>query len=368
MDRVEESGFAVPHIVSLSSPMSYYVGEGVTACCYKVNYYGKWLLMKRLKEEYLQNTLYIAAFRKEFELGVHLDHPNIVRYVDIKEDKEGLCILTEYVDGLTLDEFQKETPTHFKNKVNQKQFITELLAAIEYLHQHQILHLDLKPDNILITRQGNHVKLIDFGFAYQDCYLYQPAGSGKYAAPEQKTKIGNLSPACDIYAIGCILRGIGVGSKEFIGKCTAFNPQKRYQSINEMRSSMLSAMKRRYAVSAFLLIVMVFVFWGGQLIDKTFITAPSLPPVDMNIEQESVKEDVSSAFTFVITPTPLEVSIIEKIKKERDTKASLYALYYQLISTDELLMEVKLENGKYVKLPPSIYEELYKNAFSKYAQ
>ncbi|NDV66405.1 serine/threonine-protein kinase [Bacteroides sp. 224] len=229
------------------SSLSLLIGEGATSFCYKVNRDGKWLLMKQLKQEFTTDPLYLEALKKEFEVGQHLDHPNIVRYVNGTDTE----IFMQYVDGLPLNQFIKMKPNYFKDKANRKRFVDELTSAIDYLHLHQVLHLDLKPTNILITRQGNHVKLIDFGFAYQDCFIYQPAGTEGYTAPEQINGSADLSPASDIYAIGRVLKELNIGSRKVINKCMADDPKRRYQSVEELRAALQSASGRwRYWVVA----------------------------------------------------------------------------------------------------------------------
>lgn len=160
--------------------------NGATSDTYKVLIYGKWHFLKRPKKIYANNPLYLAAFQKEFEIGYTLDHPNIVRYIIKGEEQNGLYILTDFVDGFTLTDFIKLNPNYFNTPKHLDKFINQLLSAIKYLHERQILHLDLKPDNILITGVNNDLKLVDFGFSYTDCFSSLAIGKTElYAAPEQ---------------------------------------------------------------------------------------------------------------------------------------------------------------------------------------
>lgn len=115
---------------------------------------------------------------------VQLDHPNIVR-VSSKEVNEefGPCIVMEYIDGVTLDQFLDTKPS----RQARRKVVDQLVDALAYIHGKQIVHRDLKPSNILITRNGNNVKIIDFGLSDADDYaiLKQTAGTLKYMAPEQ---------------------------------------------------------------------------------------------------------------------------------------------------------------------------------------
>ena len=155
---------------------------GTTCECYRVKLYGKLHFLKRLKPELRTNPQYVAALQKEFELGYQLEHPHIVRYVSKTADG----ILMDYVDGETLDKFIEHHPDFFKKKENADRIVLQLLDAVGYLHQQQIIHLDLKPSNILVTYNGNNVKIIDFGLSLEDCQseFKIPGGTKSYAAPE----------------------------------------------------------------------------------------------------------------------------------------------------------------------------------------
>lgn len=218
-----------------------FVACGATSICYKQIYYGKWLLQKNLRKEFINDEKLRLAFKKEFEIGFQLDHPNIVRYINIHDKEDELYILTDYVDGSTLDSLIQEKAKFLRQLTWQRQFANELLSAIDYLHQRQILHLDLKPDNIMITNVGHHVKLIDLGFSYQDCYPQNCGGSPRYSAPELfESAQTNLSPASDIYSIGRIFHEMHIGKKSIINKCLEKDPAKRYQSILELKNSINS--------------------------------------------------------------------------------------------------------------------------------
>ena len=77
-------------------------------------------------------------------------------------------ILMEYVDGETLSQRLSRDPDYFRNRSNSDRFVSQLLDAVGYLHSHQILHLDLKPDNILLIRINDDVKFIDLGCCRTD--------------------------------------------------------------------------------------------------------------------------------------------------------------------------------------------------------
>lgn len=238
---MDESSFSdIQQTYPDAEPLS--VG-GSTCDCYKVRLYGKLHFLKRLKPELRTDPRYAAALQKEFETGYRLDHPHLVRYVSKGED----YLLTEYVDGETLTEFAASHPKFFKSRQQTDRLISQLLDVVGYLHQHQIVHLDLKPDNILITRIGHEVKLTDLGFCYTDTYTDTTGYTTKYAAPEQFSILNShFSIQTDIYAIGKILQTLPCSSlfNKVIARCTATNPSDRYQSVEELQRALKPTNKK----------------------------------------------------------------------------------------------------------------------------
>ena len=161
-----------------------------------------------------------------------------MRYAAKTEDG----ILMDYVDGETLDQFANSHPDYFRNRKNANRFLRQLLDVVGYLHQHQIVHLDLKPQNILITRIGHDVKLIDLGYCYTDTYNDTTGRTDKYAAPEQLNESAKVDARTDIYAIGRILQTLPCAHyyNKVIQLCTAKEMESRYASADEILQSMHS--------------------------------------------------------------------------------------------------------------------------------
>ena len=165
---------------------------------------GKLHILKTLQSSYIGQDFYEQALRKEFNIGFQLDHPHICRILSW-ENVEGLgyCIVMEYIDGESLEHLMGGN--RLDNKLAHK-IITELCEALSYLHKKQIVHRDLKPSNILITHNGDNVKLIDFSLADADdsLLLKFPAGTRHYLAPESLEDIP-LDCRADIYSLGIIM-------------------------------------------------------------------------------------------------------------------------------------------------------------------
>lgn len=240
--------------------------SGGTADCYKLIKDNRIYCVKRPKPQYCTSEAYMSLFRKEFELGINLEHPNIVRYFAYDTDERGPFIRMDYVDGDNLEVFVAQHPDYFNDKNNRKQFLDELFSAIDYLHGKGLLHLDLKPHNILITSKGHHVKLIDLGFSWSESFVNDLGYTRDYCAPEQlAAKTDQLSPATDIYALGKILQHFRLANGKIINHCLKEDPKERFQSIEALkkairRNEMTKVTSRIGAVLAAALLIGVIVW------------------------------------------------------------------------------------------------------------
>ncbi len=217
---------------------------------------GKLVALKSLKPEYVGNPFYEGLLRKEYEIGRSLDHRNICPTLDfINIPNLGNCIVTQCIDGCSLAEWLRTNPRRSLSLSKRtdrsaiRKILLELCDALEYLHRNQIIHRDLKPSNIMITRNGQNVKLIDFGLADADWYatFKNPAGTKDYISPEQMAG-DNVDCRADIYSLGKIMQRMGVYSR-IAAVCAAKDRGKRYGSVAEVRSVILEKGKRRHWIA-----------------------------------------------------------------------------------------------------------------------
>jgi serine/threonine protein kinase len=264
--------------------------HGATCDSFRVKLYGKLHFLKRLKPAFTGDIRYQEALRKEFETGYRLEHPNLVRYISLTDDG----ILMEYVDGETLSQRIAAHPEYF-TKQNTDKFLHQLLDAVACLHSHQVLHLDLKPDNVLLTRINSDVKLIDLGCCYTDTFADTPGRTNAYAAPEQLSG-GSVDERTDIYAIGKILERLPHHDiyNKVIARCMAADPSKRYQSVEEVKK----ALRRKHRYGAVLAVLVI----TAAILAALWALPPHQQPTTVPVKQEAPKDSV----TILPMDTPLQ--------------------------------------------------------------
>ena len=234
----------------------------------KAKRYGRWWLLKGLHDEVANELGFQQRLRKELEILMQLQHPGVVTAYGI-EDVDGLgqCIVMEYIDGQTLEEWLKGK--HARQE--KKRVARELAEAVGYIHSKGIVHRDLKPENIIITRNGENVKLIDFGLADSDSHaiLKQPAGTLQYMSPEQsQTAVADVRN--DIYSLGVVFgqMGLGFAYRAVIKKC--LQPiERRYQHIADLQHDIQvreGRIRKSLLAVPMLLVIFLLVLAGMQFL------------------------------------------------------------------------------------------------------
>ena len=260
--------------------------QGATCDTFRVKLYGKLHFLKRLKPEHAGDIRYQEAFRKEFETGYRLEHPSLVRYISLDADS----ILMEYVDGETLTELLANNSDYFKQQKNADKFVRQLLDVLGYLHSHQVLHLDLKPDNILLTHINNDVKLIDLGFCNTDTFADTKGYTNAFAAPEQLNG-EKLDARSDIFAFGKILELLPDHHiyNKVIVRCTAERPEDRYQSVDDILYDINQ--KHRYLPWVAVIMILAVLFSVGMAVLTHRHQEPVYDTQEVIIDSVFVSED-----------------------------------------------------------------------------
>lgn len=213
---------------------------------------------KRAKDK--NNEIVIQSAIAEANLIKQLDHPAIVRIVDIIENGDVIYIIEDYIEGETLSSVLETQGAQPQELVIE--WAMQICEALEYLHTRKppIIYRDMKPANVMIKPDGN-IKVIDFGIAreYKDQSLADTVSLGTkgYAAPEQFGGKGQTDARTDVYCLGVTLYHLitgqnpceppyeiypirhwnpqlSAGLEAIIQKCTQLNPDDRYQSCAEL--------------------------------------------------------------------------------------------------------------------------------------
>ena len=200
---------------------------------YRVSRAGKYFVIKTTKEDSGAET---AMLRREYELSIGCDHPHIIHiYTFMEQTPVGAGIVMEYVEGRTMTEWLTENPA----KETRRRVFGELLSAVGYMHRRGVLHNDLKPDNILISRSDDTLKIIDFGLSDNDAhYLVRTLGcTPRYASPELRER-RTPDARSDIYSAGIIMGELFGGRyARIVRRCTRQNPEDRYSDITQLQTA-----------------------------------------------------------------------------------------------------------------------------------
>ena len=234
------------------------------AKCHKLN---RFVAVKVLKQEFSENVNFVSKFRTEAQAAAGMMHPNIVNVYDVGEENGTHYIVMELVEGITLKQYIEK-----KARLSVKEAISiaiQVSMGIEAAHNNHIIHRDIKPQNIMISKEGK-VKVTDFGIAKavtSNTITSNVMGSVHYTSPEQ-ARGGYSDEKSDIYSLGItmfeMLTGrvpfngettvaiaikhiqepmpspreyipeIPISVEQIVFKCTQKSPDRRYQSMPEV--------------------------------------------------------------------------------------------------------------------------------------
>lgn len=186
------------------------------AKCHKLN---RFVAVKVLKQEFSENANFVSKFRIEAQAAAGLMHPNIVNVYDVGEENGIYYIVMELVEGITLKKYiEKKARLSYKEAVS---IAIQVSMGIEAAHNNHIIHRDIKPQNIIISKDGK-VKVTDFGIAKaatSNTITSNVMGSVHYTSPEQ-ARGGYSDEKSDIYSLGVTLFEMLTGRVPFNGETT----------------------------------------------------------------------------------------------------------------------------------------------------
>lgn len=245
------------------------IGAGGMSDVYKAKDHtlGRNVAIKVLKPEFSEDSIFVGKFRAEAQAAAGLEHPNIVNVYDVGCQDGDYYIVMECVEGITLKTYiEKKGQLTFKEALS---IAIQVGRGIQAAHAKNIIHRDIKPQNIIISTEGK-VKVTDFGIARaatNNTISSDVMGSVHYASPEQ-ARNGYVSNKSDIYSLGIVMYEMVTGRVPFDGdntvavaiqhlqdemispsayakdlpislekiilKCTQKSPDRRYDSIDDL--------------------------------------------------------------------------------------------------------------------------------------
>lgn len=267
--------------------------RGSYADIYRASKAGKYFLMKAVREG---NPQHLAMLRREYELSIGLDNPNIVRTFTFENNTEvGPSMVMEYVDGQTLSEFIKTSPS----RSDRRKHMLQLLDAVAYIHSKGIVHNDIKPENIMVTANGNNIKVIDFGFSDDEAHylITTPGCTAEYAAPELTEKGGKVDQRSDIYSLGIIISQICRNRyKRIASKCRRHSPDQRYRNVNDVQKAIhrTDAARIYSPIAAAAVAVLIAV----------------IPKIDSRLQYENVVTQINKMYNDSISAHSIEECVV----------------------------------------------------------
>lgn len=197
------------------------VGSGGMSDVYKAKDHklNRFVAIKVLKSEFSEDKNFVSKFKVEAQSAAGLSHPNIVNVYDVGEDENLHYIVMELIEGITLKKYIEK-----KGKLTMREAVSiaiQVSQGIEAAHNNHIIHRDIKPQNIIISREGK-VKVTDFGIARAasaNTINSNAMGSVHYISPEQ-ARGGYIDEKSDIYSLGITLFEMVTGVVPFEGDST----------------------------------------------------------------------------------------------------------------------------------------------------
>ena len=186
------------------------------AKCHKLN---RFVAIKVLKPEFSQDQSFVSKFRMEAQSAACLSHPNIVNIYDVGEENGIYYIVMELIEGITLKKYiERRKKLEIRESI---EVAMQVARGLEAAHAEHIIHRDIKPQNIMISKDGK-VKVTDFGIARAASFQTissNTMGSVHYISPEQ-ARGGYCDERSDIYSLGITLYEMLTGRVPFEGDST----------------------------------------------------------------------------------------------------------------------------------------------------
>lgn len=339
------------------------IGTGGMSDVYKAKdqKLNRFVAVKVLKQEFSENRNFVSKFRVEAQAAAGLMHPNIVNVYDVGEENGIHYIVMELVEGITLKKYIEK-----KVRLTTKEAISiaiQVAMGIEAAHNNHIIHRDIKPQNIIISKEGK-VKVTDFGIAKaasSNTITSNVMGSVHYTSPEQ-ARGGFSDEKSDIYSMGITLFEMLTGRVPFNGdttvaiaikhiqdpmpslrdfvpeipvsvenivmKCTQKSPDRRYQSMGEMIKDLKHSLINPDAVIA-------------QVDTADDAAKTKIVPTAASNQNSAITTQAT-----IVEPVPMP-AVLDTVWEERVPRREAYADEAELEAIPNQIKTVRNDNGDY---------------------
>ena len=330
-----------------------------TAILYRVRKSGKYFIIKTPKEDTGENS---ALLQREYELSIGKSHPNIVNIFTYEPQSiVGPGIVMEYIDGRTLTEFIAENPP----AEARKRVFKQLLQAVAYIHRSGLVHNDIKPDNIMVTRSGNDVKLIDFGLADNDAYyLARTIGCTKaYASPELLAQDKNIDARSDIYSLGKIMKELFSSRYSRIAaRCLQEKKEKRYTNADEISKAIDRRDKLPQIITLLLAALIVITPLAYYIF--SFNSAQERVEADKKVKKEQTDEILNRITYSIDSIGNIYYSLVSKEKYYEFAYPHL-GPYYEAMSEYQTGVLSEIKDTELYSLASAQYSKSYSSCLKK---
>lgn len=298
------------------------IGSGGMANVYKAKCHrlNRMVAVKILKSDMAENEEIRRRFRDESRAVAQLSHANIVSVYDVSSSGDTEYIVMELIDGITLKQYmERRGQMDWRESLH---FIIQIMRALEHAHSRGIIHRDIKPQNIMVLRDGS-VKVADFGIAClqnnAQTLTQDALGSVHYISPEQ-ARGEHIDARSDIYSAGVVLYEMLTGRLPFEGD-TAVSV-----AIQHLSSVPLAPSEIREDVPKGLELICMKAMCAD--INKRYASATAMledlesfrknPDIDMEYIREELKEKENTEATRYISKKELSEAVRNKKEKEKD--------------------------------------------------